>query len=122
MSADLKVLVEEISSQAQSVIQAAHRLERTSDQAGQASGQISQTMLQVAQGAMQQAKGVTDSVAFIDRIKRGAEGITSGTQKQANSIGEMSKVVERLTEAISRILRKWIRLKPLPVTRISIAA
>ncbi len=110
MVADLRALVTQVSSLAETLAAASQELTASAEQSAQAAGQVAESITEVAAGAGKQLEAVTVTAETVDRMSAGARQIAVDVRtaadlagKAAHSAGEGGQAVETAVSQMARI-------------------
>ena len=103
MVRDLRDVVEQLTSSAQSLASASRHLVDTADQAGQATAQIAETMQQVAAGTTRQAENLNKTSMSIGQMRLAIDGVAKGAQEQAAQVNKASNVTSQISRMVQQV-------------------
>ena len=103
MTASLRDLVGQVSSNANELTSSSEQLASSSNQTAQATTQIATTIQQIARGIQQQSESVTRTASSVEQMKRAIEGVARGAQEQSSAVSKASMVTSQLTNAIQQV-------------------
>ncbi len=103
MSANLRVLVGEVTGNAHTLNVASGQLSLTARQAGLAASQVGQTIQHVAEGTNRQTVGVNNAANTVEQVANAIDGVARGAQEQAAAVTKSSDITANISEIIRQV-------------------
>ena len=100
MSANLRMMIGQVTENANGLTGASNQLALAANQAGQATGQIAVTIQQVAKGTSQQTEATSHTVLAMEQVSQAIDGVAKGAQEQAKAVTQATQLTAQLNEAI----------------------
>ncbi len=103
MVADLQQVVDQITTTAAQVDNAAQQLTIAAGQSGSATEQVANTIQQIALGSTAQSDSVSKTTTTLNQVLRAIDGVAQGAQEQAAAVARTAELTTQLTDIIQQV-------------------
>ncbi len=103
MTFKLRVLIGEVSQNAENLGAASSQLASAATQSGHATNQIAVTVQQVAKGTSDQANAMAKTTLAVEQMTQAIDGVAKGAQEQSQSVLRVSTATDQINSAIIQV-------------------